>query len=75
MNRNDECPCHGCTTETGRGPGCHNKDCPHGWYEWDQKHKDARRAESKARLGANMAEEIEVKRYRAIKKAARRNRR
>ena len=40
----DRSPCWGCTPETGRGPGCHNKDCPRGWYEWDQKQQE-RRAE------------------------------
>ena len=40
----DKCPCGDCTPETGRGPGCHNKDCPRGWYEWDQR-QQARRQE------------------------------
>lgn len=38
MNMKD-CPCNGCTTKDGRGPGCHNPACPHGWYEWDQRYK------------------------------------
>lgn len=21
-----------------RKAGCHNKDCPHGWYEWNEAH-------------------------------------
>ena len=44
-----KCPCNGCTTETGRGPGCHNDKCPRGWYERDQKHTADRTARNKAR--------------------------
>ena len=27
-----------------RKAGCHNKDCPHGWYEWNQEHIEQRDA-------------------------------
>lgn len=37
-------PCKTCTPETGRGPECHTKDCPRGWYEWDQQHQAEREA-------------------------------
>ena len=46
MNMKDN-PCNGCTTETGRGPGCHNPGCPRGWYEWDKKYKAEREAIAK----------------------------
>ena len=42
--RMQDCPCNGCTKETGRGPDCHSKDCPRGWYEWDQLHQAEREA-------------------------------
>ena len=32
-------PCKWCQD---RHAGCHTKDCPHGWYEWDKKHKEER---------------------------------
>lgn len=38
----DECPCRHCTSETGRKVGCHSRDCPHGWYDWDRRHKESR---------------------------------
>ena len=41
------CPCNGCTKETGRGPDCHKKGCPRGWYEWDQQHQTEREAFAK----------------------------
>ena len=51
-----DCPCNNCTAETGRGPDCHRKDCPRGWYEWDQLHKtehEAARARKKQRQAAD----------------------
>ena len=47
----DECPCKGCTAETGRSPTCHSKDCPRGWYEWDQRHKAARKERNAEQWG------------------------
>lgn len=32
-------PCRDCKD---RHAGCHTKDCPHGWYEWDIAHKEQR---------------------------------
>ena len=49
-----DCPCKGCTPETGRAPGCHTKACPRGWWEWDRAHK----AEREARRQTDYAESV-----------------
>lgn len=55
-----DCPCNGCTTKDGRGPGCHNPACPHGWYEWDQKHKAEREARKAFKRREEAAEGVLV---------------
>lgn len=43
-----DCPCRGCTAETGRGQGCHCEACPRGWADWNRLHiaeRNQRRAE------------------------------
>lgn len=30
-------PCKNCLD---RHVGCHNEQCPHGWYEWDRQHRE-----------------------------------
>ena len=54
----EDSPCKGCTAETGRSPTCHNKDCPHGWYEWDQRHQAAREALRAHKLREQAAEGV-----------------
>lgn len=44
----DGCPCKGCTAETGRGPGCHTKACPRGWYAWEQERQARKDVERQA---------------------------
>lgn len=39
-------PCKTCV-HPDRHPGCHNKDCPKGWYEWDLEHKKLKEEEAK----------------------------
>ena len=53
-----DCPCNGCTAETGRSATCHNKDCPHGWYEWDQLHQAEREARRTHKRRENAAEGV-----------------
>lgn len=50
-----DCPCRGCTAETGRGQGCHSETCPRGWAEWNRLHiaeRDRRRAEEQTEQAA-----------------------
>ena len=54
----NDSPCKTCTAETGRGPGCHNPACPHGWYEWDQKHRAEREARAAFKHGMDAAEAV-----------------
>ena len=53
----DECPCKGCTAETGRAPGCHTAACPHGWSEWDQRHQ-TERVERRERVLSEMHADV-----------------
>lgn len=53
MSGAGKCPCHGCTPETGRGPGCHTEACPHGWAEWDRAHRRQRAALGEAKSWQN----------------------
>ena len=39
-------PCKHCVPPTRR-EGCHNENCPRGWYEWDQEHKKLKEEEAK----------------------------
>lgn len=64
-----DCPCRTCTPETGRAPGCHTKDCPNGWYEWDQKHQKDRAAMHRAASRHKQADGVLV--AAAIKKRGR----
>lgn len=54
----DGCPCKGCTPETGRAPGCHTRDCPRGWYEWEQAHQSRKGAERQAYQADNAVNSI-----------------
>ena len=65
----DDCPCRTCTAETGRAPGCHSAACPHGWYDWDQAHKERRAAERAARQADEAQRAIAVDGYRKRRKA------
>lgn len=60
----DDCPCKGCTPESGRGPGCHSKWCPHGWYDWNQRHMLRRAAQNAARVADYEQTEITLRRAR-----------
>lgn len=55
-----DCPCNGCTTKDGRGPGCHNPGCPRGWYEWDQLHQAEREARREFKMHDRRAEGVLV---------------
>lgn len=44
-----DCPCYGCTAETGRSPTCHHDGtCKRGHGEWQRKHVAESTARSKA---------------------------
>ena len=53
-----DCPCNGCTTKDGRGPGGHNPGCPRGWYEWDRLHQAEREARRQHKRRENAAEGV-----------------
>ena len=55
-----KCPCYGCTAETGRGPGCHNEDCPRGWAAWDRAHKQEHAADLERRAIETAADNARV---------------
>ena len=45
-----DCPCRGCTAETGRSPTCHHDGtCQRGHTDWQQRHNAERAARNKAK--------------------------
>lgn len=67
----NDCPCRGCTPDTGRAPGCHSPDCPHGWYEWDRAHKAERDARNAADYADSVLTDCAVRAAKARKKSRR----
>ena len=67
MNRKPRCPCHGCTPETGRAPGCHGESCPHGWMEYQRQYREYHEAEVSHMRAESIADSIAIK-FRGIRK-------
>lgn len=55
-----KCPCHGCTPETGRHPGCHTEDCPHGWAEYDRQRQAEREARRRHESDERVADSVAI---------------
>ena len=63
-----ECPCRHCTTETGRGPGCHSESCPHGWADWNREHVAERERRRAIEAAEQAATAIAVERARRTRR-------
>lgn len=49
-----DCPCRGCTEETGRSPTCHHDGtCQRGHADWQQRHNAEQAMRRKALSGQN----------------------